>query len=225
LIGIIQVAYLDYADGHHRIMPPMPIEGAPNWLQSDRYMIQAKTAVDVGSGTMQGPMVQSLLEDRFKLKVHRHTREVPVYELTVAKGGSKLKPFDGGCTPVDSAAEPLTPKQLREGGYCLPVPSIRVAGPTYTVDGQSYSLDNFVNVLNIGRLSDRPIINKTEISGLFDFHLVFTVDPDQPRSTSALQEQLGDVLEKQLGLKLRSAKGPSNEFLVLDHIERHPSEN
>ena len=226
LIGIIQVAYLDYAGGHHKITPPMPIEGAPNWLESDRYMIQAKTAVDVSSGIIQGPMVQALLEDRFKLKIHHQTREVPVYELTVAKGGPKLKAFDGGCTPVNSSPEPLTPRQLTEGGYCRPVPSIKVSGSTYAVDGQRSSIDDFVNIwLIIGRLSDRPVINKTGISGLFDFHLEFSVDPGQPRSMPVLQEQLGDVLEKQLGLKLRPARGPSSEFLVLDHIDRHPSED
>jgi uncharacterized protein (TIGR03435 family) len=69
-------------------------------------------------------------------------------------------------------------------------------------------------------MADQLVVNKTGLQGSVDFHLEFSVDPNAPRSITALQEQLGAVLEKQTGLKLRPAKGQSNDFLSLDHIER-----
>jgi uncharacterized protein (TIGR03435 family) len=157
------------------------------------------------------------------LKIHRSTREVPVYELIVAKGGSKLKPFDGSCKIAEFGMT-LTPRQARDAGYCLP--RNQTTGSSHTVEMRGSSLEQFTRLaLNISRFSDRPVIDKTGITGLFDFHLTFALDPDQPGSTTVLQEQLGDVIEKQLGLQLRPAKGPGDEFLVIDRIERHPSEN
>src|SRR5579862_81475 len=101
LSGIIFTAYLIFADGHRKVVPPLPIEGAPAWLDTDRYIIEAKTESDATSEMMQGPMLQALLEDRFHLKVHRASKQVPVYELTVVKGGPKLKPFDHHCIPAE----------------------------------------------------------------------------------------------------------------------------
>ncbi len=105
--GLIAQAYGLFAGGHRN--PPWtmpPVEGGPAWLKSDRYEIVAKAAGDTSQDTMNGPMLQALLEDRFKLKVHRETREIPVYALTVAKAGPephplgpKLHPFkEGSCT-------------------------------------------------------------------------------------------------------------------------------
>src|SRR5271170_7818372 len=80
------------------------LEGGPSWIDSERYQIQAKADGPAGKDVMTGPMLQALLEDRFQLKVHRETREVPLYALTVAKSGLKLQPADGGsCTPRDPA--------------------------------------------------------------------------------------------------------------------------
>src|ERR1043166_5980975 len=71
--------------------------GGPEWIDSDRYDIQAKAAGDAPRADLM-VMLQSLLEDRFKLKVHRETREMPIYVMTVAKGGLKMPPSrDGGC--------------------------------------------------------------------------------------------------------------------------------
>jgi bla regulator protein blaR1 len=224
LEGIIFSAYLVYANGHRKVVPPTPTEGAPGWLASDRYLIEAKSESDASPEMMQGPMLQALLEERFQLKVHRATREAPVYELNAAKGGPKLKAFDKSCTPTEPGAISLTPREQKDAGYCRP--TTRWSGSTYTVDAPGWSVEQFTRFfLNISRVADRPVIDKTGITGLFDFHLVFVTDPDRPRSPAALQEQIGDVLDKQLGLKLQTAKGPSDEFLVIDHIERHPSAN
>jgi len=70
------------------------------WIHSGRYVINARAEGAPSEGTMMGLMLQALLEDRFKLKIRRENREVPVYALTVAKGGPKLPPFQqGSCLP------------------------------------------------------------------------------------------------------------------------------
>src|ERR1700679_147610 len=88
-----------------------PVRGGPAWAPSDFYPIEAETDDAVANGPtptaspasnlMRGPMLQALLEDRFQLKTHREAEEVPMYALTVAKGGLRLKPMEQGCTPPD----------------------------------------------------------------------------------------------------------------------------
>ena len=102
--GLIDAAYVMYADGRNfnRMKQQLiPIEGGPGWIDSERYTINAKAENDANAYLMEGPLLQTLLENRFKLKIHRETREIPVYNLVVAKGGPKLKPFqEGSCTPM-----------------------------------------------------------------------------------------------------------------------------
>ena len=87
LKGLINQAYLLFENGHFRIGLPPPIEGGPAWINSEAYEINARAEGAVALETMNGPLLQKLLEDRFQLKVHRETRQAPVYALTVAKGG------------------------------------------------------------------------------------------------------------------------------------------
>lgn len=113
---LILEAYEVYADGKvdplNPFMPLTPIEGDPDWVSSAMYSIDAKTESPQTPAMMRGPMMQALLEERFQLKTHRETREVPVYLLTVAKGGEKLQPAkEGSCLHLDpsdlSQAQPL----------------------------------------------------------------------------------------------------------------------
>jgi hypothetical protein len=101
----IRSAYVLYAKGYASLDPSNPlIEGGPSWIDSTRYQISAKAEGWPGQGMLSGPMMQALLEDRFHLKIHRESKEAPVYALTVAKGGPKLAPFaEGTCTPFWSA--------------------------------------------------------------------------------------------------------------------------
>ena len=88
-MSLVQMAYVQFADGKRR--PPgqeIPVEGGPGWVNSDFYTIEATAEGTPGLEIMSGPMMQALLEDRFKLKIRRGTQAVPVYELAgVAKGG------------------------------------------------------------------------------------------------------------------------------------------
>lgn len=115
--GLIQVAYNRYAGGYLNSLRVIPIEGAPDWIHSEAFEIDAESDGHPGLLMMQGPMMQAVLEDRFKLKIHRETRQGPVYELALGKGSTKLKPFrEGGCTPV-ALGQPL-PQLAPDHRFC-----------------------------------------------------------------------------------------------------------
>ena len=90
--------------------PTAVLEGGPAWIDSDRYQIGAKAGDAVSKEMINGPMLRALFEERFRLKFHRETREVPIYSLTVAKSGLKLQPSSGrSCTPRDLSQPSLPP--------------------------------------------------------------------------------------------------------------------
>ncbi len=165
-------------------------------------------------------MLQALLEDRFKLRVHRETREVSVYALTVAKGGPKLQPFkEDSCIPYDSMRPPAQDQKVPK--FCGAVFTVpRAQGTNRAVEGLGSSLDEFSKML--GGFLDRPVISKTRISGVFDFHLEYATD-DGPGAAPLDGPSIFTAIQEQLGLKLEPTKGP-DEFLVIDHVER-PSAN
>lgn len=192
-----------------------PILGGPRWINSDVYEIDAKAEGTPSMAIMMGPMLQALLEDRFKLKIRREPREIPVYALKVAKGGFKLKPLkEGSCATIEA---PLgIPVPVRCGVFIEPR-----RGALYF---HGVSMDLFAMDLSI----DRPVIDRTGIAGIYDFRLDYTPDEVAPTPPGAsLDDPTGPsiftAVEQQLGLKLEPAKGPG-ESLVIDHVER-PSEN
>jgi uncharacterized protein (TIGR03435 family) len=151
-------------------------------------------------------MLQALLADRCQLKFHRESREMPIYALVVAKGGHKMKARiegDGGASP-----------------------SMLFQGPR--LPGRNVTMDILVSGL-IRIVRDRPIIDKTGLSGHFDFDLVWRPDPVQAGGgaggapVNADQPDIFTALQEQLGLKLESARGPA-EVLVIDSVSK-PSEN
>ena len=90
--GLIQIAYNRYSGGHLNSYGVIPIEGGPDWIHSEAFEIDAKSDGQPGTLMMQGPMMQTILEDRFKLKIHRETRQGPVYELVLGKGKVETAP-------------------------------------------------------------------------------------------------------------------------------------
>ena len=205
----------------------IPIEGGPDWIHSETFGIDAKSDGHPGILMMLGSMMQAILEDRFKLRIHRETRQGPVYELALGKGSPKLKPFqDGSCTPV-LVGHPLPP--LASGQhYCR-----RVVNPRGSVDIEGGTLSDLAGLL--GMALDRPVIDKTGITDLFEIHLKFspddfaaprpaTTDTGAPAAVSSPDAPgIFQAIQEQLGLKLAPAKGPV-DVLAIDHIER-PSEN
>jgi uncharacterized protein (TIGR03435 family) len=236
IMDLVQMAYLQYADGKRA--PPgrhVPVSGGPAWIHSDRYDIDATAEGAPGQAVMSGPMMQALLEDRFQLKIHRETREIPVYALTVAKGGPKLQVAQPGkCIPRDPD-HPVPPSQLPQG-----LMRCGVFAPSPAKDGvymYSTTLDYFCGQLSV--LLDRDVIDKTGIAGVFDIHVeappANPTDGDtadgverSPRApvkvspTDALGAAIFEAVQK-VGLRLEPAKG-TGEFLVIDRVAR-PSGN
>jgi uncharacterized protein (TIGR03435 family) len=208
LRGLIQFAYGVKA---------FQITGEPAWTGSVYYDIHAKTEGDFSVNQLEGPMLQTLLADRFQLKVHRETRQLPVYELTVARGGVKMKatapdecvPYDADATPP-AAPAPGAPRTV----YCG-YPKAGATGTNRTLDGAGVSIGGLIE--NLSRLAaDRAIIDKTGLDATYDVHLEWAADAlaDDAGGTSIFS-----ALQEQLGLKLESAKGPV-EVLVIDAVER-----
>jgi uncharacterized protein (TIGR03435 family) len=231
LLNLIGNAYNEFADGHvNRNSEPAPINGGPSWLRSASYAINAKAEGNPSVAMMLGPMMQKLLEDRFKLKIHRETREGPVYFLTVVRGGPKLSPFaEGSCTPWSVPPPPLQPGTR----YCSN--TIRLSRSP-VVEALGTTLDEFSKTLPV----DRPVIDKTGITGRFDIRVKFSREGTSLDASPIAPEPAGTIrtppasdptgppsifiaLQEQLGLRLESGRGPV-ETLVIDHIER-PTEN
>ena len=147
-------------------MKVIPIEGGPDWIHSERFEIDAKSDGHPSILMMEGPMMQTILEDRFKLKIHRETRQGPVYELALGKGSPKLKPLqDGSCTPV-VVGRPLA--LLPDGQHrCR-----NMVSPRGSVDIEGSTLSMFAGLL--GMVLDRPVIDKTGITNYFEIRLVFS---------------------------------------------------
>ena len=229
LQSLIVSAYLQFADGVEDRDPGLilapPVENGPGWIDSERYTINAKSESDTSPGVMQGPMLQALLEDRFKLKAHFETKgDQPAYALTVAKGGPKLKPFvEGSCTWREKIM--LTPQP----GDCLRRNTFN--GGKVVIDEQGITIEEFRYIyLRISPFNaiDGPVVDRTGLTGRYDIHLesVLSVPPGlrQGDDNNAPDgPTLFTALEDQLGLKLERIKAPK-KFLVIDHIER-PSEN
>ncbi len=224
--GIIQVAYNRYAGGYLSSVRIIPIEGGPDWIHSARFEIEAQSDGQPGIQMMEGPMMQAVLEDRFKLKIHRETRQGPVYELTLGKGTPKWKPLPAGsCTPV-TIGRPL-PQLAADQRYCRNMASPR------GVNFEGGTLTMFAGFL--GMILDRPVIDKTGITDLVAIHLEFSPDeftsppgtavtPGTPAAAGVRDApDIFQAIQEQLGLRLVAGKGPVDS-LVIDHIER-PTEN
>lgn len=214
LRALIQEAYLVYATGQRRDFNwyDVPIEGAPGWVQSDAYTVEARAPGDVSEGMMRGPMLRALLEDRFQLKIRSEARDVPVYDLTVAKGGARLKPFDGSCRPVGWDAAPKDGDCRHEAGR---------SGPNLTRHWRGITVDGLVEAVLDKQFTGRRVINRTGLAGRFDVRLSFT--PEGNASLPDAGPSIHRALEEQLGLKLVPARG-RDEFLVVERVER-PSGN
>jgi uncharacterized protein (TIGR03435 family) len=195
------------------------ISGEPDWVKNDLYEFTAKVAPeDVAKWKHmqlidQRYMVQRVLEEALKVKVHTDTSDHPVYELVVAKGGPKLMNYHAGdtVTPPNPGAKPIT-------GHVL------IQFSAFYVVCQDVTMADLVNVLSGPNRAGRVVIDKTGLTGTYDFTL--------PIPVGLLPEQLQQAAEdagvpsmfeglKQLGLQLVPAKDPVRG-IVVDHIERPP---
>ena len=198
----------------YRVPAAFQVSGGPSWIGTERWDIQAKVDGETTPRDRFVQMLRALLEDRFQLKVRRETKEMPVYKLVVAKSGSKLA--------LHSGDQPKPEDRLRMGFGSMRFQDSGLGALAYQLS------------LQLGR----KVIDKTGLTGEYDFTLEWAPEPCQgglesiglppdpnlkfppadPNSPS-----LFTAVQEQLGLKLESQKGPV-EMMVIDHVER-PSEN
>lgn len=210
---------------------------APDWVSIERYDIAAK--VPPGTTKEQvNRMWQSLLKERFGLVLHHDSKIFQVDELTVAKGGSKLKDTD-----LDPQAEPFTPvggppKSDHDG-----LPKMNGSGAIITIFpnggapraqmvAKGLTLSDVA--IRLGNMLRRPVLDKTGLTGRYDFVLEFTPDlsavplPSPPAglgdNVSDPGSNLASAVEEQLGLKLTLGKS-TLDVIVIDHAEKIPTEN
>jgi uncharacterized protein (TIGR03435 family) len=169
-------------------------------------------------------MIQSLLEDRFKLVMHQETRQLPEYALVMSKAGKmgpKLQPHrtDTKCVevPVGQPNPPIVP------GAALMAPCGGLRAPGDDLVGQNVTMGKLANTLSV--LVDRDVVDRTGLNGTFDLTLHFQrAELDDPNASDPSgPPSIFTALQEQLGLKLESTTGPVN-VLVIDHVEQ-PSEN
>jgi uncharacterized protein (TIGR03435 family) len=217
----IRGAYGSYGLGRNQNVRPPKVLGGPDWVDTDRYDIVAKAPGETGLDEMYGPMLRALLEDRFGLKIHSEIRELPVYALTAARGGAKLTPSKpGSCVVIDmKSVLKVPPGPNYCGRFAMTRGAVRVA------DAKGMTVAEFASRVFRDTL-DRPVIDRTSITGLFDIHLEFS-----GLENSAVQDGVAGntapsvftAVQEQLGLKLSPDRGPV-DVLVIDHVEK-PSAN
>jgi len=221
-LSFVARAFVDYTNGQFQGAAAdrrLPIEGLPAWANSEHYTIEAATQDTFDRSIMFGPMLQVILEDRFQLKAHRETREVPVYEMTVAKGGLKVKRSEeGSCTPRDLSQDAKKHPDAGQKPFCGQS-SIKLHGQNQVAELRSMTMEDFAHWITIEL--DRVAVDKTGITGKFDFDIEY--GPRRNADSPDAGPSVFTALPGQLGLKLSPAKGPG-QFLVIDRIER-PSEN
>lgn len=209
---------------------PSLLSGGPGWIDSDTWDVDAKAAADSIPASATGKplwdqtrlMLRTLLADRFKLVLHSDTKEMSIYELVVAKGGPKLKPSAADCSASEFACHGFSgnPRRLTSIG----------------------GVDTYDIALMLTGYSDRLVVDKTGLTGLYDVLLQwnpFAGRPDQPAANTPQAQpatskegpmpdpsslsSIFDALPQEVGLRLQAQKAPVASW-VIDHVER-PTEN
>ena len=201
LMACIQAAYGIPGEGR----PDYRLVGGPDWLATERFDIEAKFERAVSKEQMM-LMMQVLLAERFKLNVHRETKELRAYTLTIGKNGPKV-----------ASAQPDERETLLQRRKDDP------AGAGQELVVHKNSIARFTEYLS--RQFEQPVVDKTGLQGDFSFTLHWVPDVNPPVSRLDVFGPAGiQAIEDQLGLKMEATRIPI-EVLVIDHVERIPTEN
>jgi bla regulator protein blaR1 len=207
LLGLIASAYEVDADR---------ISGGPGWIRSDIYDIVAK--LPPGTSKASIPMLlKALLVERFGLVVRQETKEASVYAMVPGKGGPKLKPSqdtsgpDGSTAPTAISSVPI---KLLAGGAKVGICCGRA-------ELHHVTMARFAELLTAQ--TDRPVIDRTGISGAFEISLHWAADDSPERSDSASEPSIYTAVQEQLGIKLEPLRGPL-DYLLVQHVDK-PSQN
>jgi uncharacterized protein (TIGR03435 family) len=189
---------------------PRTISGGPKWVDSDHFDILGITPGDTRpTREQQMAMLRGLLTDRFGLTFHREPKVFSIYELQIAPGGPKLKP---------TASAPDAPINVTNTVYPSKV----------VLPARNATIQDVVAMMQRAML-DRPVVDKTGLTGRYDFDLEWAPDETQfggaliPAPTDSPSPPLFTALQQQLGLKLVATRGPV-DALIIDHADQ-PSAN
>jgi uncharacterized protein (TIGR03435 family) len=215
---------------------------APDWMTSGRWDITAK--LPAGSSPKQIPeMLQALLRDRFQMKMHRETRDLPVYALVPGKGDLKLKQSPDG--PAEGGDPPERSVNVAPGGNGTGTVVNYGNGSYFSFgdnkfEGKKISIATMADVL--ARFADRPVVDMTNLKGNYDFTMEFSPEDFRvmmirtaiaqgtvlpPEVLKLADASAGDTLfaaVERLGLRLEPRKAPI-EVLVIDQARKMPIEN
>jgi len=198
------------------------IAGAPNWMSEERYDIVAKAGTDRPTSLFRDEarvMLRAALTDRFRLELHRERREIAVYALVLAARDSSLgpqlrranaddcdrpaRPFSGAAVAPESIADHPCGSGFARAGHLA-----------------ARAMDFSVLATRLGAWTDRVLVDRTGLSGAFDWDLQWTPDALTPDATiSATSLPLVTALREQLGLRLEARREPA-EVLVIDRVAR-----
>jgi uncharacterized protein (TIGR03435 family) len=196
----------------------------PEWLDTARFDISAK--VPAGATREQFlTMLRNLLATRFRMKIHRESRELPIYALVTAKNGPKIKPSvkpsNGG--PEDELAT-IRASEGKDGFPTLSWPSpglvIETKNGRARITAKEAPLAKLADLL-AGQVG-RPVIDTTGLAENYSFVVYFT--PEAASASDSPEPSIFEALQEQLGLRLEARKGPV-ELLVIDQADKIPTEN
>ena len=229
---LIRLAYGDVLVGPGLGARRMEVQGGPGWLDTDRYDVLAKSEGSAAAA----PMVQTLLEERFKVKVHKETKSSAVYILTAANGGPKLQPAKvGSCIEMDlnNLLPPMPPKSGEKMPNYCGMGRARSSGSLIVADWYGVSMAELAGRL-LSSAADLPVVDQTGLTQRFDVHIEYVPDrhitgsvtlngvvTDLPAAAAdpMAGPSIFSALEKQLGLKMTPGKAPL-DVIIVDHAEK-----
>jgi bla regulator protein BlaR1 len=191
------------------------LSGGPGWVRTSRFDVEAKTGLLLGAPPQERAakmrlMLRTLLADRFNLVLRTETKDLPIYELTVAKGGTTLKP--SSLDEQACAKAPMATCHVVSGG------------PGYGIRSAAVTTEDIAR--DVSSWADRPIVDKTGLEGLYELNTYIWADslaiPGPVDSVAALHNatipSLSAIFER-MGLKLSPTRGPI-EIYIIDHADR-----
>jgi uncharacterized protein (TIGR03435 family) len=215
---------LCYAYGYKSLRFDGQVTGVPAWAETQRYDIQAKIAsADMAEFQKLGKdeqeqwreaMMQSLLAERFHLTIHRGSKQIPIYELVVAKGGIKMQ---------DAATDP-NPTQLGKGDDGKPLSTLRMLKDTSVWQAESMEMLT-VWLTQPAAQVGRPVLNKTGLTGAYNFTLDWSIYSAHAAASLSPEDDATSIFTAlgKIGLKLQPSTG-SMETIIIDHVDK-PSED
>jgi uncharacterized protein (TIGR03435 family) len=210
------------------------IVGAPDWIDKERYDVDAKAATEFPLSTTVGlppageAALRALLAERFNLNVRTEVQRRPVYELVMDRADRRLGP---NLVPSTAECRPFFQREAVNVGLVLDEPKEGEPQPlrpcplgvgAVAIVAENMTMADWVKILALRPQLNRTVIDRTGLTGGFDITLRM-IEPDDIAAAGNLLPAIKPLLESQLGLTLRDAEAPV-EILVIEHIE-HPTEN